>query len=115
MRYEMKSLRGTPLKTVRGLFLIQASVISGLPQPALKSSLGRALNIRQPGSDPLGIPCRLCYKPAEELLGSLEGRSHDDGAAFNIPRAIDPGGNLMQLGRDRLPLPHHAESRSDDL
>ncbi len=64
--------------------------------------------------DPLGIPCQLCYKPAEGWSGSLEGCSHDDGAAFNIPRAIDPGGNLLQPGRDRLPLPYHAESRSDE-
>jgi hypothetical protein len=65
--------------------------------------------------NPLGILCQLCYKPAEGLSGSLEGRSHDDGAAVNIPRAIDLGGNLLQSGRDRLLLPHHAESRSDDL
>ena len=63
----------------------------------------------------LGISCQLCYKPAERFSGSLEGCSHDDGAAFNIPRAIDPGGSLMQPGRDRLPLSDHAESRSDDL
>jgi hypothetical protein len=63
----------------------------------------------------LGIPCQLCYKPAEGLSGSLEGRSHDNGAAVNIPRAIDLGGNLLQSGRDRLPLPHHTESRSDEL
>jgi len=34
----------------------------------------------------------------------------DDGAEFNILRAIDPGRNLLQYGRDQLSLPHHAES-----
>ena len=79
------------------------------------SSSQRAPNIRQSGSDPLGISCRLCYKPAERLSGSLVGCSHDDGTASNISRAIDPSGNRLQPGNDRLPLPHHAKSRRDDL
>ena len=70
-------------------------------------------NIRQSGSDPLGIPYQLCYKPAKRLSGSLEGCSHDDAATFNILRAIDPGGNLLQPGHNRMPLTHHVESRGD--
>jgi hypothetical protein len=38
------------------------------------------LGQEQPGSDPLGIPCQLCYKPAEGWSGSLEDGSFDDGA-----------------------------------
>ena len=94
-----------------------------LPKPLFNQSIAgltqilltEGSQIRQPGSDPLGIPCQLCYKPAEELSGSLEGGSHDDGAAFKILRAIHPGGSLMQPGRDWLPLPHHAEPRRDGL
>jgi len=45
---------------------------------------------------PLGIPCQLGCKPAEGWSDSFEDRSHNNGVAFDIPRAIDPGGNLMQ-------------------
>src|SRR5262245_8027740 len=64
----------------------------------------------------LGIPCQLCYKPAEEWSGTRESRPHDDATTFNIiPRAIDPGGSFLQPGPDRLPLPHHAKSGRHDL
>ncbi len=43
------------------------------------SSSRKAPKIRHPGSGQLGIPCRLCYKPAERLSNSLDGSSHDDG------------------------------------
>jgi hypothetical protein len=63
----------------------------------------------------LGIPGQLCYKPSEGRSDSLKICSHDDGAIFSILRTIDLGGTLLQPGRHRLPLPHHAESRRDEL
>jgi len=85
-------------------------------RPDPSPSIRRALNNIQPDSDPLGISCQLCYKPAEEWSGTRESRAHDDGATFNIiPHAIDPGGSLLQPGRDRLSLRDHAESRRDKL
>ena len=47
--------------------------------------------------DPLGISCQLCYKLAEGWPGSLEGCSHDNGAAFNIPRTLILAGIFCSL------------------
>lgn len=60
-------------------------------------------------------PLSVMLQTAEELSGSLEGRSYDDWATFNIPRVVHRDGNLLLPGRDRLSLPHHAESRRDEL
>lgn len=65
--------------------------------------------------DPLGSRCRLCYKPAERFSGSLDGCSHDNGTAFKVSHVVDPGRNLLQPDRNRLPLSHYVESRRDEL
>jgi hypothetical protein len=95
----------------------------GVPNPHLLLTASAQLRIHKSahstihasGNDWLGIPSQLCYIPTEELSVSLEGRSHDDEAACNIPRWIDPGGIPLQHSPDRLPLSHHAKPRGDGL
>ncbi len=36
-------------------------------------------------------------------------------AMFKILHMVDPGGNPLQPGRDRLPFPHYTDSRRDEL
>jgi hypothetical protein len=60
-------------------------------------------------------PIPIMLQTCGMIVGPLDWWSYDDGTMFNILHAIDHGWSRMQPGHVRLPLPHYAESRRDEL